>query len=301
MGGLYMDIRVLRYFLAVTRENTINAAASSLHISQPTLSRQLIDLEAELGSKLFLRGSRKLVLTEAGIFLRKKAQEIVDLFEKTEYEFHIPEELTTGEILIGGDETETIRRIVSIVKQFRVDYPYVRYNLFRGNENDVIDRLDKGLLDFGILVEPVNISKYYFLNMQAKDLWGILMRKDSPLSEKEYITDSDLISIPLLTSKATMGKSAFSKWIGTHINELDVVATYDLVYNASIMVEEGIGYAICRNKLVNITSDSQLCFKPLYPKLESKLAIAWKRDQVFSHAAEKFLERLRAQFGPVRG
>lgn len=291
-----MDIRVLRYFLAVAREETINGAANYLHVTQPTLSRQLMDLEEELGKKLFLRGNRKITLTEAGLFLRKRAQEIVDLAEKTEEEFHAPDESVSGDIHIGGGETEAMRLIARVARELQMENPHLRYHIYSGNGDDVTERLDKGLLDFGILIEPVDISKYDFLQIPAKDTWGMLMRKDSPLASLERITAADLLNLPIITSRQSMLSADFSKWLGYDFERLHVVATYNLLYNASLMVQEGIGYALTLDKLINTSGDSPLCFKPLFPKKEVGLDVVWKKYQVFSRAAERFLQRLQESF-----
>lgn len=295
-----MDIRVLRYFLTVAKEESINGAANFLHISQPTLSRQLMDLEEELGKKLFIRGNRKIILTEEGVFLKKRAEEIVELLDKTEAEFHENDELISGDICIGGGETEAIRLIAKIAKTFQQDYPQVKYHIFSGNADDVIDRLDKGLLDFGILIEPVDISKYDFITIPYSDVWGVLMPKSSPLATKPYITATELINIPILASRQNLMENSISSWLGKSYLDLNIVTTYNLIYNASILVEEGIGYALALDKLINTSGNSKLCFKPLYPPLEAKLYLVWKKYQVFSKAGEKFLERIKKEFNEIK-
>lgn len=294
-----MDIRVLRYFLAVAREETINGAANYLHVSQPTLSRQLMDLEEELGKRLFIRGNRRITLTEAGLFLRKRAQEIVDLANKTEEEFHAPDEVVSGEVYIGGGETKAIQLLAQVARELQTKNPQIRYHLYSGNGDDVTERLDKGLLDFGVLIEPVDVSKYDFMPLPSKDVWGVLMRRDSALAEKETIAAADLADIPLLLSRQSMVKPMFSQWLGRDVAELNVVATYNLVYNASIMVEEGMGYAVTLDRIINTSGDSSLCFRPLLPRLDAGLVIVWKKYQVFSRAAEKFLQRMQNDFANV--
>lgn len=291
-----MDIRVLRYFLAVVREETINGAANYLHVSQPTLSRQLMDLEEELGKQLFIRGNRRITLTEAGLFLRKRAQEIVDLTDKTEEEFHAPDEIVSGEVYIGGGETQAIRHIAQIARELQKENPQIRYHLYSGNGDDVTERLDKGLLDFGVLIEPVDVSKYDFLRIPAKDSWGLLMRGDSPLAQKTAITAADFADIPLLVSRQTMVGPMFSQWLGYDMSQLNIVATYNLLYNASIMVDEGVGYALTLDRIINTSGESNLCFTPLHPSLDVGLVIVWKKYQVFSRAAEKFLKRIQDTF-----
>ncbi|EHO79936.1 LysR family transcriptional regulator [Fusobacterium ulcerans] len=290
-----MELRVLRYFLAVAKEESITAASETLHVTQPTLSRQLMELEEEFGKKLFIRGNRKITLTDEGILLRKRAEEIVELVEKTETEITASDEIINGDIYIGGGETDAMRIIAHIVKKLQEKYPQVKYHLFSGNADDVTERLDRGLLDFGVVIEPANIQKYDYLKLPATDTWGVLMRKDSPLAQNTVIKPKDLHNIPLLCSRQSMVGKGISQWIGKDFEKLDIVATYNLVYNASLMVEEGIGYALSLDKLVNTTGNSALCFKPLEPKLEVGLNIVWKKSQVFSKAAKKFLEMLKSE------
>ncbi|MDH6457969.1 DNA-binding transcriptional LysR family regulator [Fusobacterium sp. PH5-7] len=290
-----MELRVLRYFLAVAKEESITAASETLHVTQPTLSRQLMELEEEFGKKLFIRGNRKITLTDEGILLRKRAEEIVELVEKTETEITASDEIINGDIYIGGGETDAMRIIAHIVKKLQEKYPQVKYHLFSGNADDVTERLDRGLLDFGVVIEPANIQKYDYLKLPATDTWGVLMRKDSPLAQNTVIKPKDLHNTPLLCSRQSMVGKGISQWIGKDFEKLNIVATYNLVYNASLMVEEGIGYALSLDKLVNTTGNSALCFKPLEPKLEVGLNIVWKKSQVFSKAAKKFLEMLESE------
>lgn len=295
-----MELRVLRYFLTVAREGSITKAANFLHVTQPTLSRQLKDLEQNLGKKLFIRRSHSISLTNEGILLKKRAQEIVYMADKLKTEFSSMKETVSGDVYIGGGETHAIRHIARIVKELQISYPNVRYHLYSGNEEDVTDRLDRGMLDFGILIEPADLSKYNHLNIPAKDLWGVVMRKDSPLAKKATIQATDLLTLPLICSRQVMNqtysKNEFADWFGENLDKLNVVTTYNLAYNASIMVEEGIGYAITLDKIVNTSGESNLCFKPLEPRLESGLNLVWKKHQVFSVASDLFLQAIQAKF-----
>lgn len=295
-----MEIRVLRYFLAVAREGNITAAANFLHLTQPTLSRQIHDLEEELGQKLFIRKSHNVVLTPEGMLLRKRAEDIVSMVDKTEAEFAAIENTINGDVYIGGGETHAVRLIGEIIKDIREIYPGIRYHLFSGNEADVTERLDKGLLDFGILIQPADISKYNFINLPAKDTWGVVMPKDSPLANKDFVEKSDLLDLPLICSRQAISPhktgNEFADWFGEDFDKLNIVTTFNLVYNASLMVEAGIGYAITIDKLINTNSDSSLCFKPLKPHLDSALNIIWKKYQIFSPAADLFLSKLRENF-----
>ncbi|MES5261663.1 LysR family transcriptional regulator [Priestia megaterium] len=295
-----MEFRVLRYFLTVAREGSITAAADFLHVTQPTLSRQLQDLEKELGKKLFIRSRHSIILTDEGILLRKRAEEIVAMIDKLEAEFNSMEETISGDVYIGGGETVVMKQVARVVKELQSSYPNIKYHLYSGNEDDVTERLDKGLVDFGILIEPANLSKYNYINIPAKDVWGVVMRKDSPLASKDTIQAVDLVDVPLICSRQamqqTLSQNEFIGWFGEEFDKLNVVTTFNLAYNAAIMVEEGIGYAITLDKIVNTSSDSNLCFRPLEPRLESGLNIVWKKHQVFSAAATVFLKAIQMKF-----
>ena len=297
---LCMEIRVLRYFLAVAREGNITAAANFLHLSQPTLSRQIKDLEEELGVQLLVRKSHRVSLTPDGMRFRKRAEEIVSMVDKTEAEFISAENTVSGDIYIGGGETRAMHEIADIIKELREIYPDIHFHLYSGNAADVTERLDKGLLDFGVLIQPADISKYNYINLYEKDIWGVIMRKDSFLAEKEQIRKEDLLNLPLICSRQAISPhqtgNEFSDWFGEDFGKLDIVTTFNLVYNASIMVDAGIGYAITLDNLADTSEDSTLCFRPLEPKLESGLNIIWKKYQVFSPAAELFLNRITERF-----
>lgn len=295
-----MEIRVLRYFLAIAREGSITNAANFLHVTQPTLSRQIHDLEDELGQKLFTRGSHNMALTAEGMILRKRAEEIISMVDKTEAEFTSMEEAVGGDIYIGGGETDAIKFLAKVAKELHDTYPNIHYHLYSGNAQDVTERLDKGLLDFGVLVQPADLSKYDYLNIPAKDTWGVVMRKDSPLAEKKTIRKEDLIGLPLICSRQAISeernKNEFAQWFGEDFDGLDIVTTFNLVYNAAIMVDAGLGYAVTIDKIANTSENSRLCFRQLEPRLDSGLNVIWKKYQMFSSAAELFLERLRDSF-----
>lgn len=295
-----MEIRVLRYFLAIAREGSITNAANFLHVTQPTLSRQIHDLENELGQKLFTRGSHNMSLTAEGMILRKRAEEIVSMVDKTESEFHSMENIIGGDIYIGGGETDAVKLIAQVAGELRKDYPNIHYHLYSGNSEDVTERLDKGLLDFGILIQPADLSKYDYINIPARDTWGVVMRKDSPLAQKDTIRKEDLMHVPLICSRQAISQerngNEFTEWFGEDFDKLDIVTTFNLVYNAAIMVETGIGYAVTIDKIANTGENSNLCFRPLEPKLDSGLNVIWKKYQIFSSAAELFLEQLRRSF-----
>ena len=297
-----MELRILKYFLAVAREESISGAAQALHMTQPTLSRQLMDLEEELGKQLLIRGSRRITLTEEGMLLRKRAAEILDLVEKAEAELTAPDEVVNGDIYIGGGETEAMRMIAEIATGLQRSCPDIRYHLYSGNADDVTERLDKGLLDFGVLIEPANMKKYDYIRLPATDTWGLLMPRDCPLAARPVIRPQDLWDLPLITSRQSMLSNEFSGWLGKEFEKLRIVATYNLVYNASLLVAAGMGSALCLDKLVNTSAESPLCFRPLEPRMEVHLDIVWKKYQVFSGAAERFLKEVREAFhGNVGG
>lgn len=292
-----MEIRVLKYFLTVAREGSITGAANYLHLTQPTLSRQLQDLEKELKQQLFIRGKHKITLTPEGMILRKRAEEILDMVEKTEAEFQSTNDIISGDIYIGGGESDSIKYIAEIIKEIQTDYPDIKFHIQSGNAEDITEKLDKGLLDFGILIQPVDLLKYDHISLPEKDVWGVVMRKDSPLAKNKYIELKDLKGVPLLNSKQatrkTSSKNEFLEWFKGEFDKMNTVATFNLVYNAAVMVKNGVGCAITLDKLVDVSSESELCFRPLYPKLESGLDVVWKKYQVFSPAAKLFLEKLQ--------
>lgn len=290
-----MELRVLRYFLAVAREESISDAAEFLHITQPTLSRQLMDLEEELGKQLLIRGkrNRKIMLTEDGMRLRKRAEEIVALADKTEAEFLAGDDAVSGDVYIGCGESDAMRIIAKTAVKLRQDYPDIHFHLYSGNAEDVSERMEKGLLDFGIFITSANIDKYDYLKLPAYDTWGLIMRKSDKLAARDFITPQDLQGLPLIMSRQALVQEDISRWGQKQIQDLNVVATYNLVYNAAIMTREGFGYTLTLDKLANTGSDSDLCFRPLKPELRINLNLVWKKYQIFSKASQKFLEYLK--------
>lgn len=290
-----MELRVLRYFLAVAREENITDAAERLHITQPTLSRQMMDLEEELGAKLFERGrrSRKISLTEAGMFLRKRAEEIVLLADKTEAAFSVSGEAIAGDVYVVAGETDAIRLLARTAQTLQEEYPQIRYHVFSGDGAEVEERLDKGLADFGLILGPFDPAKYDFLTLPVRDVWGVLMRRDAPLAEKDGVQAEDLWDKPLLLSRQITSGDQLFRWMKKEPSELNVTAYYNLAYNSSLMTREGLGYTLTLDKLINTSGDSELCFRPLEPRLELDIHVVWKKYQSFSRAAELFLARLK--------
>ncbi len=290
-----MELRVLQYFLAVAREQSISAAAQSLHLSQPTLSTQLKGLEEELGKQLLVRGrkgSRKVTLTEEGMILRKRAEEILKLVQKAETEIMLSDDNIAGDICIGAGETQIIRVFAKAAQALQKRHPNIHYQIFSGNAFYVMEQLDKGLIDFGLVYDRVDLTKYEAVKVPIKDVWGVLMRKDSPLAQKQSISPEDLWDKPLLVSAQKGDDWVIKDWIKKDFHELNIVAEYNLLFNASLLTSEGFGYAICFDNLVNTQGDSNLCFRPLSPRLEAEASIVWKKYQVFSKAAALFLKQL---------
>lgn len=291
-----MELRVLQYFLAVAREQNISSAAESLHLSQPTLSTQLKALEEELGKQLLIRGtkgSRKVLLTEEGMLLRKRAEEILELVRMTEREISLSDEVIAGDVYIGTGESDMIRIFARAAKRIQEKYPDIHFHILSGNSAFVKEHLDRGLIDFGVVYSPVDTTVYSSIKVPIWDTWGVLMRKDSPLAQKDVIQPQDLWDKPLILSAQKTDAWPMSSWFGQDITRLNIVATYNLVFNASLLVEEGLGYAVCFDKLINVSGDSKLCFRPLSPKMEAEASIIWKRYQLLSKAAQKFMDCLK--------
>lgn len=291
-----MELRVLQYFLAVAREQNISSAAESLHLSQPTLSTQLKALEEELGKQLLIRGtkgSRKVLLTEEGMLLRKRAEEILELVRMTEREISLSDEVIAGDVYIGTGESDMIRIFARAAKRIQEKYPDIHFHILSGNSAFVKEHLDRGLIDFGVVYSPVDTTVYSSIKVPIRDTWGVLIRKDSPLAQKDVIQPQDLWDKPLILSAQKADAWPMSSWFGQDITRLNIVATYNLVFNASLLVEEGLGYAVCFDKLINVSGDSKLCFRPLSPKMEAEASIIWKRYQLLSKAAQKFMDCLK--------
>ena len=288
-----MELRVLQYFLAVTREQSISGAAESLHLSQPTLSRQLKEMEDELGKQLFIRGNRRVTLTEEGMILRKRAEEILELVKKAEDEISLSDETVAGDITIGAGETDGIRLLAKVAQKVQCEYPQVHFHIVSGDRVTVAEDMDKGLIDFGLLFGEIDISKYEYMRIPYKDSFGVLMRRDSPLAEKEIITPGDLLDKPLILSRQMIHDSNIPALFHCSADKLNIAATYNLLFNGSLMVDEGMGYAVCLDKIINVTGKSNLCFRPLESQMDASLNLVWKKYQIFTKASEKFLLKCR--------
>lgn len=296
-----MEFRVLQYFLAVAREQSFSRAAESLHLSQPTLSRQLKDLEEELGKRLFIRSSKGISLTEEGMILRKRAEEIIRLMQKAEDEIALSDEAVSGDVYIGAGESDVNRLLGQAACQLRRAFPDIHYHISSGNAVFVLEQLDRGLIDFGLVYSPVDHAKYESILLPLPDTFGVLMRRDSPLAQKEFISPRDLLDKPLIVSSQERREG----WrtlqnISDDPSKLNVVADYTLLYNGSLLVEEGLGYAVCFDRLIN-TRGTNLCFRPLRPALEVTASMIWKKYQLLSKPALKFLEKMQELCGQGEG
>ena len=289
-----MEIRVLRYFLETAREGNMTRAAERLFISQPTMSKQLKELENELGAKLFIRSNYSIRLTEAGMLLRDRAEDILSLVDKTEAEFKSLEETNSGDIFVGAPESEAMSLFAEAVHTLQKNYPRIRCNIYSGNLSDVCERLDKGLLDFAIVMSYVDLSKYNYLELPMKDTWGILMRKDDPLAGKSSFAASDLDKLPLICSRQWIDQES-PRWLGAAAKDMNIVATYNLVFNGSVMVRAGMGYAVVLDKLVNTGEESDLTFIPLSGVPQTEMYVIWRKYQTFTPIAYLLLQELKTR------
>lgn len=290
-----MEFRVLQYFLAVAREQSISGAAKALHLSQPTLSRQLKDMEEELGKPLFIRSNRKITLTEEGRILRKRAEEITELVRKARDEIALSEEMIAGDISIGAGETDGVRYLAKAARDLQAAYPLVHFHIVSGDKTTVLEDLDKGLIDFALLFGEIDDSRYDALKLPSTDAFGVLMRRDDPMAAKDVVMPEDLRDKPLIVSRQSLRDANLSRLLGCNEEQLNIAATYNLLFNGSLMVDEGMGYAISFDKIINVSGDSSLCFKPLSHRLEISMSLVWKKYPIFTKAAETFLLYMREQ------
>ena len=290
-----MEIRVLRYFLEIAREENMTRAADSLHISQPSLSKEIKALETELGKKLFTRTRSGLKLTDAGMLLRQRTEDILDMVDKTAAEFGSLDEINGGDIHIGCAESEQICHLARVIGSFKEKYPLLHYHLSSGNTEQVAEKLDKGLLDLAFIVEPPDLSKYNYIEIPGADVWGVVMRRDSPLARKKSVRPDDLYGQPLICSAQAM-RVDIPRWCGEKADILDFSITVNLCYNGSVFVKEGLGYMLTFDRLVDTSEANGLCFRPLEPRLETKMFIIWKKYQMFTPIAELLLKELEKYF-----
>lgn len=285
-----MELRILKYFLIVAREENITKAASLLHVTQPTLSRQLMQLEEELGVKLFRRSKHSIILTEDGLLLKRRAQEIISLANKAKEEFLHKEEEIAGEISIGCGETQNMSFLSEKIRLFRDLYPLVTFQIYSANADDVKERIEQGMIDIGLLTEPVDIGKYDFVRMPQKERWGVLVPKDLPIAEKSSVSAHDIIELPLIMPGRESVQHELSGWFGKRYEEVEVAAIYNLILNASNMVRHHVGIALCFD--LDFQYDD-LKFMPLFPALDTGAVLVWKKNQMFSSVTSRFIEFLR--------
>lgn len=284
---MYMELRVLNYFLAIAREENFTKAAQQLHITQPTLSRQIAQLEEELGVDLFVRSNHNIILTEDGMILKRRAQEILSLADKTKRDFLYKDENLEGVISIGSGEFLSTRCLTDCIAQFRRKYPLVRYEFYSGNAGNIRDQIERGLLDVGLMSVPIDIRKYEFVSMPIKEEWGAFVREDSPLIDKDFVMPQDLVDIPLVLPLGDFAESNIGKWFGEYISKIDVIAKGNLLYNEAMMAQSNIGAVIG----IRLNSNyDRLKFIPLNPSLKIDTALVWKKEQIFSVATTAFIE-----------
>lgn len=295
-----MEIRVLKYFLTVVREESITKAAEVLHITQPTLSRQLAQLEEEIGVKLFDRGTRKIKPTNEGMLLRRRAEEILQLVDKTEQELVEQEEQIEGKISIGSGETAAVQILSNLIKAFSEKYPRVTFDLFTATADLVKEQMDKGLIDTGLLLEPVDIEKYDFVRLDTKERWVVLMPSADPLAEKEAVTARELSTLPLILPRRQQVQSELASWFGDYYKNLKVMFTSNLSTNGAIMVENGLAYSVVIEGSMPFCDRSKIDYRPLYPPLTATSVLAWRRGKPFSLAATKFIEHAKCFLGMER-
>ncbi len=290
-----MEIRTLRYFLAVAREENMTRAAEQLHVTQPTLSKALRALEEELGKKLFIRHSFSIALTEEGVLLRDRAEDLITMADKIEKEFLSLDDITGGELYFGLAESFQIRHLARELRVLKEQYPGLRYHITSGDTEQVTEKLDKGLLDFAVICDAPNEKKYESLVFPEGDTWGLIFPADAPLAQKDAVAVEDLAGLPLFTSGQGW-EGDIREWAGERFSELHLEGSFRLAYNASMFVREGLGYQLSFRHLVDVSAESGLCFRPLSPKLETKLYLIWNRYQTFTPIAERFLKQVRRDF-----
>lgn len=292
-----MEIRTLRYFLAVAREENMTRAAEALHVTQPTLSKAIKALEEELGKKLFTRHSFSIKLTDEGILLRNRAEDLVSMADRIEREFVSLDDITGGDLYFGLAESFQIRYLAHAIHSFKKTYPGLRYHITSGDTEQVMEKLDKGLLDFVALAETPNVEKYESVIFPEADVWGLVIPEDDPLGKKKAICVDDLIGLPLFCSEQSW-ENDIPRWAGAKMHTLHLEGSFRLAYNASIFAKEHLGYLLTFDRLVATSPESGLAFRPLTPRLETKLYLVWKKYQTFSPIAARFLTQIKTTFSP---
>jgi DNA-binding transcriptional LysR family regulator len=287
-----MEIKTLRYFLAIAREENMTRAAAFLHVTQPTLSKQMKSLEDELGKKLFTRHSFSIRLTDEGILLKNRAEDLVSLANKIEQEFISLDDITGGDLYLGLAESCQLKYLAQVIKEFKRRYPNLHYHITSGDTEQIADKLDNGLLDFLVLAEYPDGRKYESIEFPESDKWGLVIPTNDPLAKKKKIRVTDLIGLPLFCSEQAWDHE-IKEWAGASFSKLKLEGSFRLAYNGSIFTREGLGYLLTFDHLIDTSEDSGLVFRPLEPAAETKLFIVWNRYQTFTPIAERFLKQLR--------
>lgn len=290
-----MELRTMRYFLAAAREENMTRAAETLHVTQPTLSKSLKSLEDELGRKLFIRHSFHIELTDEGILLRKRAEDLVRMADKIQMEFHSLDDILGGDVYFGLAESYQIRYLAAEIRSFKNTYPDLRFHITSGDTEQVTEKIDKGVIDFAVLAEEPNKDKYHYLTFPKADVWGVVMKEDCPLAQKSAVSVEDLAGLPLFCSEQGWNCD-IPRWCRNKMDTLHLEGSFRLSYNGSLFVKEGLGYLLTFAHLIDTSAGSGLVFRPLTPTLETKLYVIWKKYQVFTPIAEKLLEKLQERF-----
>jgi len=296
-----VETRLLYYFLTVAREQNITNAAKALHITQPTLSRQIALLEDELGTKLFVRDSRPLSLTDEGFLLRRRAEEILELIEKTEVEISAQEEQVEGIISIGCGELASVKLLTEAIADFSHQYPRVTFEIYTANADQIKQRMNDGLTDIGLLLEPVDMERYEYIRMPVRERWAAVMPAGVPLARRNYVTAKDLADIPVVLPSRQKIHDEVASWFGSHYEKLRVIGVSNLSTNAAMMVQAGLGYALTVEGALPFLEQSEVRMVPLYPELTGTSVLAWKRGQPFPAATNRFLAHIKCFLGMERG
>lgn len=288
-----MDIRVLKYFLTVANVGNITKAAEILHITQPTLSRQLMDLEEELGTRLFIRGKRQITLTDSGLLFQQRVKEIISLLDKTERDLAEQKDLIGGVVSIGCVESTVSRALPELLEEFSNRHPRVQYELYSADGDDIREKLDRGNIDIGIFLEPIEAAKYEYIRLPYEEKWGILMRRDDPLAQKKSIGIEDILALPLIPPRRTIVQNEIASWLGVENDSLSIFASHNLLTNAMLLVERKLGYAICVSGSYTIRESSRTCFVPFEPERTTSHVLAWKKNKIFSSATAHFIQFIK--------
>ncbi|MEK4057022.1 LysR family transcriptional regulator [Paenibacillus sp. FSL F4-0087] len=291
-----MDIRVLKYFLTVSNVGNITKAAEILHITQPTLSRQLMDLEEELGTRLFIRGKRQITLTDSGLLFQQRVKEIISLLDKTERDLVEQKDLIGGVVSIGCVESTVSRALPELLEEFSNRHPRVQYELYSADGDDIREKLDRGNIDIGIFLEPIEAAKYEYIRLPYEEKWGILMRRDDPLAQKKSIGIEDILALPLIPPRRTIVQNEIASWLGVENDSLSIFASHNLLTNAMLLVERKLGYAICVSGSYTIRESSRTCFVPFEPERTTSHVLAWKKNKIFSSATAHFIQFIKDSY-----